>query len=84
MILSFRQPMVAYRILARSFLRANWAWALIVRVSDEGAARSRVQSLIADAEAEYPGVIEAEWGRTTLRISFVDESEHQSQDEPVE
>ncbi|MCA9075437.1 MAG: hypothetical protein KDA93_10410 [Planctomycetaceae bacterium] len=62
----------------------NWAWALIVRVSDEGAARSRVQSLIADAEAEYPGVIEAEWGRTTLRISFVDESEHQSQDEPVE
>lgn len=62
----------------------NWAWALIVRIPDDGSARSHILSLITDADREYPGLIESEWGGRTLRISFVDESEHQLQDEPDE
>ncbi len=55
----------------------NWAWALVVRLPTDATARPHIQSLIDDADAEFPGIIETEWGHTTLRLSFVDEAENQ-------
>ncbi len=59
----------------------NWAWALVVRLPHETTARSGIQSLIDAADASFPGKIETEWGHANLRLSFVDEAEHQSKSE---